>query len=264
MFLCFPFGPLRARLQLPGMDPISVLAASGLRARMESLDMLANNLANTATNGYKNDLEFYSLFTNESADAGELGVPSTQPMVDRHWTDFSQGLIEPTNNPLDVALNGKGLFTVTGPSGPLYTRNGSFRVSPQGDLVTSDGYPVTEQAGGKIQVDPSLPVEIASDGTVQQGGQPVGQLQIVQFADNTPLVKQGNNYFRNVSSETKAQPVTETEVRQRSLEASNVKAPESAVHVIGILRQFEMLQKAINLAGEMNKQAIEQVAHVGP
>jgi flagellar basal-body rod protein FlgF len=245
------------------MDPISILAASGLRARMESLDMLANNLANTGTNGYKNDVEFYTLFTNESADAGELGVTPTQPMIDRHWTDFSQGLLQPTSNPLDLALSGKGLFTVTGPSGPLYTRNGSFKVSPQGDLVTAEGYPLTELAGGKIQLDPALPVEVSADGTVSQAGQAAGQLQIVEFADRTPLLKQGNNYFRNVNPDVKPQPAAETEVRQGAVEVSNVKAPESAVHLIGILRQFEMLQKAINLAGDMNKQAIEQVAHVG-
>src|SRR5579863_1733308 len=136
------------------MDPISILAASGMRARMESLDMLANNLANAGTNGYKNDVEFYTLFTNEAADGGELGVPETLPMVDRHWTDFSQGLLQPTNNQLDLALDGKGFFTVTGASGPMYTRNGSFTVSPQGDLVTQEGYPLTELAGGKIQLDP--------------------------------------------------------------------------------------------------------------
>jgi flagellar basal body rod protein FlgG len=245
------------------MDPISILAASGLRARMESLDMLANNLANTGTNGFKNDVEFYTLFTNESSDAADLGVPTTQPMLDRHWTDFSQGLLQPTNNALDLALDGKGFFTVTGPSGPLYTRNGSFKVSPQGDLVTADGYPLTELAGGKIQLDPALPVQVAPDGTVQQGGQAVGQLQIVDFPDRTPLMKQGNNYYLNVNPDVKPQPVPDTEVKQGAVETSNVKAPESAVHLIGILRQFEMLQKAINIAGDMNKQSIEQVAKVG-
>jgi flagellar basal-body rod protein FlgF len=246
------------------MDPISILAASGLRARMESLDMLANNLANAGTNGYKNDVEFYTLFTNEAADGGELGVPETLPMVDRHWTDFSQGLLQPTNNQLDLALDGKGFFTVTGGSGPMYTRNGSFKVSQQGDLVTQEGYPLTEVAGGKIQLDPALPVQVSSDGTINQGGQAVGQLQIVDFPDRTPLMKQGNNYYRNANPDVKPQAVPDTEVKQGAVETSNVKAPESAVHLIGILRQFEMLQKALNIAGEMNKQSIEQVAKVGP
>ena len=247
------------------MDPISIVAASGLRARMESLDLLANNLANAATNGYKNDHEFYTLFTHESADPGLLEVPSTQPLVDRNWTDFSQGLLEPTKNPLDVGLAGKGLITVTGPSGSLYTRNGSFRVSPAGQLVTSEVYLVPGDAiVTPITVDPALPIDITVDGTVQQAGQPVGQLQIVEFANTSGLTKQANNYFRNTAPDTsKPQPSADTEVRQGALEASNVKPPESAVHLIGILRQFEMLQKAISIAGEMNRLAVDQVAKVG-
>ena len=245
------------------MDPISIVAAAGMRARLESLDMLSNNLANTGTNGYKNDIEFYSLFTDESADPGNLGVPTTLPDVDRHWTDFSQGLIQPTNNQLDFALDGKGFFTVTGASGPMYTRNGTFKVSPAGDLVTLEGYPLTEVAGGKITLDPALPVEVLPDGTVNQAGQAVGQLQIVDFADRLPLMKQGNNYYRSANPDVKPQAVPDTVVKQGAIETSNVKAPESAVHMIGILRQFEMLQKAVNIAGEMSKQSIEQVAKVG-
>jgi len=88
-------------------------------------------------------------------------------------------------------------------------------------------------------------------------------LEVVEFSDRLPLFKQGNNYFRNSDDNLKPQPATETEVHQGTIEASNVKAPESAVHLIGIMRQFEMLQKAVNLAGEMSKQAIEQVASVG-
>ena len=246
------------------MDPISIVAASGLRARMESLDLLANNLANAATSGYKNDHEFYTLFTHESADPGQLEVASTQPLIDRNWTDFSQGLLEPTKNPLDVALSGKGLFTVTGPSGPLYTRNGTFRVSPAGELVTAEGYRLPGDAvGNPITIDPSLPIEITLDGTVQQAGQPAGQLQIVEFGNTSTLSKQANNYFRNTAPKNLPQPSPDTEVRQGTLEASNVKPPESAVHLIGIMRQFEMLQKAMTLAGDMNRKAVDEVAKVG-
>src|SRR5579859_2921089 len=119
------------------MDPISILAAGGIRSRMESLDLLANNLANAATSGYKSDREFYSLFTSDYAQ----GNTSTLPLVERKWTDFSQGLLQNTSNPMDVALSGNGFFAVNGPSGPLYTRNGSFQVGYSGNLSTSDGYP---------------------------------------------------------------------------------------------------------------------------
>lgn len=92
----------------------------------------------------------------------------------------------------------------------------------------------------------------------------MGQLQIVEFANTSGLTKQANNYFRNVApNTTKPQPSADTEVRQGALEASNVKPPESAVHLIGIMRQFEMLQKAISIAGEMNRLTVDQVAKVG-
>src|ERR1051326_3728537 len=100
------------------MDALTSAAASGLRARMESLDMLANNLANADTGGYKIDREFYSLYAAPETAAND---PLTMPVIERPWTDFSQGTIRPTGNPLDFALAGKGFFRVDGPNGPLYT-----------------------------------------------------------------------------------------------------------------------------------------------
>lgn len=93
------------------MDPLSATAASGLRARMESLDLLANNVANASTGGYKADREFYSLYAAPEADDG-----STMPVIERPWVDLSQGVLQTTGNSLDVALNGKGFFSVQAPT----------------------------------------------------------------------------------------------------------------------------------------------------
>ena len=120
-----------------GMDPLTSTAASGLRARMESLDMLANNLANAETGGFKTDREFYSLYV--APEAAGADSPSAMPVIEKPWTDFSQGVIRQTSNPLDFALSGKGFFSVDGPNGPLYTRQGAFRLSPAGLLVTTEG-----------------------------------------------------------------------------------------------------------------------------
>src|SRR5271165_4333912 len=98
------------------MDPMTAIAASGLRARMDSLDLLANNMANSSTGGYKADREFYSLYMAPEAQAS--GSSTTMPVVERPWTDLSQGLLTNTGNALDVALSGKGFFTVSGPNGP--------------------------------------------------------------------------------------------------------------------------------------------------
>ena len=105
-----------------------IAAASGMKARLESLDMLANNLANTGTAGFKADREFYNLYEQQL------------PLIENRWTDFSQGNVIPTGNPLDLALSGPGFFALNGQNGPVYTRNGAFRVSKNNQLESPDGY----------------------------------------------------------------------------------------------------------------------------
>src|SRR5579862_5744675 len=134
------------------MDQIGLTAASGLRSRMQALDMLANNLANSTTGGFKTDREFYGLFSADadSSIEGETS-PTKLPQIQKQWTDFSQGTLQPTGSPLDLALSGKGFFAVNGPSGPLYTRNGAFQLSQTGVLTTAEGYPLNAATGGTIQ-----------------------------------------------------------------------------------------------------------------
>jgi flagellar basal-body rod protein FlgF len=244
------------------MDPISVLAAGGIRSRMESLDLLANNLANSTTSGFKGDREFYSLFSSDAAQANELGNKSVLPLIDRHWTDFSQGVLQTTGNPLDMALSGPGFFAVNGPSGPLYTRNGAFQMSGTGTLITSDGYAVRAHGGGTITADPAMPIEVMPDGTVQQSGATIGNLDLVAFADPMVLQKHGNNYFRAADPTKTPLDAADIEVHQGQIESSNVNTPGAAVQLVGVLRQFDMLQKAITLAADMQKQGISEVARI--
>jgi flagellar basal-body rod protein FlgF len=246
---------------VPQMDPISIAAASGLRSRMESLDLLANNLANVATSGYKADREFYSLYMSQEAAAD--GGQTTLPVIERHWTDFAQGLLQPTGNPLDLALSGRGFFCVDGPSGPLYTRNGTFQVAAGGVLKSSEGYPLRGVDGKPIQVLPEKPIEVTPEGIVRQNGQDVGRLGIVDVPDTSSLVKQGNSYYLESAART-AKPATMAQVQQGKVENSNVGAAESAVRLVSLMRQFEMLQKAVSLAGEASRKAIEEVARVNP
>ena len=161
------------------MDPLTSVAASGLRARMESLDLLANNVANASTGGYKADREFYSLYVSPDAQADPS---STMPVIERPWTDLSQGTLQPTGNSLDLALSGKGFFSVAGPHGTLYTRNGSFRLSPDGQLVTAEGYPVNG-AGGKPSRQRQGPAPSKSPATAASARMEtsIGQLQVADF-----------------------------------------------------------------------------------
>jgi flagellar basal body rod protein FlgG len=247
------------------MDALTISAASGLRARMETLDMLANNLANAATGGFKSDREFYSLFVSPDAQpsAENAGVPATVPVIEKHWTDLSQGLVVPTGNSLDLAFSGKGFFTATGPSGPLYTRNGNFQLSPVGVLVTADGYPIQAQGGKTIRSQSASPLEVLPDGEVRQDHQTLGKLELVEFSDNTGIVKEGNNYLRLADPNTRPAPAATPQIQQGKIESSNVSPAEAAVRLVSVMRQFEMLQRAVALGSDMNRRAIEEVARVG-
>src|SRR5579862_7664329 len=182
------------------MDQISVLAAAGMQSRMQSLDLVANNLANSSTSGYKTDGEFYTLFTSEAAGEDESG-PTTVPMIQRQWTDFTAGLLESTNNPLDFGISGKGFFVVQGSSGPVYTRNGNFRFSTGGALVTSEGYPLLQQNGQPFLANTAQPVTVSLDGDILQNGNSIGRIRIAEFPNPTDLTKFGANYFSNTTGQ---------------------------------------------------------------
>ena len=242
------------------MDSLTAIAASGLRARMESLDLLANNVANASTGGYKADREFYSLYA--APEAGDAQAIVTMPLIERPWIDFSQGVLHATGNPLDVALSGQGFFAVSAPGGPLYTRNGSFLLASDGSLVTSEGYPVRSSGGSTMKLDPKRPIEIRDDGTVLQDGAVAGKLDIADFTSTAGLEKQGSNYLRVSDPALRPSAPAGTSVQQGKLESSNTGSAEAAVRLVSVMRQFEMLQKAASLGADMNKQAIEQVAKV--
>jgi flagellar basal-body rod protein FlgF len=226
-----------------------------MKARMESLDMLANNIANVGTAGFKADREFYNLYQNEL------------PVVESKWTDLSQGSIVPTSNPLDLALSGNGFFALNGPGGIEYTRNGNFTISKTNQLATSDGYTLrnTRDQGRPIQVDPTQTISIDKYGTVTQAGQEIGQIEIASMpASEGSLAKLGNSYFSLANStQSAALPaasVATAEVIQGHLEQSNVAPADSAIRLVGVMRQFEMLERAMRIGADMNKQAIQDVA----
>jgi len=251
-------------LFLSRMDSMTATAASGLRARMESLDLLANNIANASTGGYKADREFYSLYVGEDA-AGSDGS-STMPLIERPWVDHAQGALRPTGNPLDLAISGSGFFAVNGPNGPLYTRNGSFHLGAGGELLSADGYAVRDSAGTTPGVALTLragrPIDVTSDGTIMQDGVAAGKLEIVDFTSTAGLSKQGHSYFHTSDPSLKPTAAAGASVAQGQLESANTGTAEAAVRLVSVMRQFEMLQKAVSLGMDMNKKAIDEVAKV--
>jgi flagellar basal body rod protein FlgG len=162
---------------------------------------------------------------------------------------------------MDFGLAGKGFFVVSGPSGPLYTRSGNFQILPSGKLATLEGYPVLGQDGQSITADVNQPIEVLQDGTIRQNGQDLAQLQLANFNDTSILTKQGNNYFRSTTDQKPVDP-TDLKVYQGKVEAANVGAAQSAVRLVGLTRQFEMMQKALSISSDMSREAIEQVAKI--
>jgi flagellar basal-body rod protein FlgG len=246
------------------MDNLTIAAASGLRSRMDSLDLLANNLANTGTTGFKRDLEFYGTYSSaDSNDPVNGGPSSTLPTIEKQWTDFSQGTIQETGNPLDVALDGNGFLTVTGPTGTLYTRAGNLKVLPNGALATSDSYPLQNTEGKTIQVTPNKTITILPDGTVQQSGQSIGQMAIATFKSTNSLQKMGSTCFQNTDTKNLPVAAPNVTVDQGKIEGSNVPVADAAMRLVGVMRQFEMLQKAIGVSSDMDTKTIQEVARVG-
>jgi flagellar basal-body rod protein FlgG len=185
---------------------------------------------------------------------------SPLPLIERQWTDYSQGTLISTGKSLDLAITGKGFFTVDGPNGPLYTRNGNFRMSPDGTHHHS-GW--TSGAGGgrmatrriSIRKRLSTLTRKARSGRTASSR---GNLVLVEFGDESLLTKAGSTYFK-FDGPNPALALA-AEVHQGSLESSNVPAGEAAVRLVSVMRQFEMLQRAMTLGGEMNRRAVEEVA----
>ena len=246
-----------------GMDPLTASAASGLQSRMDSFDMLANNLANASTSGFKADREFYNTYLAPGIINQPDPIVGDEPVVQKQWTDFSQGTLVETGNSTDLALSGNGFFSVNGPNGPLYTRNGNFHLSPQGTLVTAEGYAVRLVGGKPLQIQSPDPVQVQPDGQVLQDGNALGQLQLVDFADRSQLSKLRAGYFQASGPQVSPLPATNLQVYQGRLETSNTGPAEAAAKMITLLRNFEMLQHAIKIGTDMNRQAVEEVAKVG-
>ncbi len=241
-----------------------ISAASGMRARLESLEMLANNLANQSSPGFKPDREMYTLYAVPETlwPNDESTVPSpTAPLIEKHWTDFKQGAFSQTSEPFDLALNGPGFFAVRSNSGELLTRNGNFKLSKDGALETQDGFAVLDNQRNPIRLSSASAVEISQTGEIRQNGIVAARLGIVTVPDQAALSKQAGTYFRMAGAAQFA-AAAGTSVHQGRLENSGHSPAEGAVRLVNVLRQFESLTKAVQIHAEMNHRA-DEVARVG-
>ena len=236
---------------------------STMQVQWQRHEVLANNLANLSTPGFKQD--DLAPAPDRPAEAPGISVNggSTMPggilgMV--QWTDYSQGALQETGRNLDVALNGPGFLVVETPNGPRYTRAGAFSVSNAGRLITVTGFPVVGEQG-PITLGGTR-VTITPRGEIQQDGQQVGTLKVVDFPKPYRLLKEGNGLFAPADPSSAPQPAKDFEVVAGALENSNVNAVETMVSMIDVLRRYEAAQRAIQAVHEASRQATSEIGKV--
>jgi flagellar basal body rod protein FlgG len=215
-------------------------ALSGMRARLDQLDRLADEIANAGTAGFKAERAGHEKAPRPSFEAAlETAIDVT---TGERRLDARQGTILPTARELDIAIEGPGFFAVETPAGTRYTRNGRLSRTPDGTLTTSDGAVILGE-DGPLKVGPG-PVEFRQDGTVMNGGAAVGRLRVVEFADPRRLVREGGALLRA----TAADPGTVSDrpvVRAGALEESNVSITERVAEMTSLARTFEALQRSV-------------------
>ena len=242
------------------MDSGYYAAMTGLVARTQALDTAASNLANAQTPGYRAEREFFrSVLLGPDAADSELGATvNNYGLLGGDRLSMAQGALEPTGNPLDLAIEGQGFFMVQTPNGPRYTRDGSFHRAQNGQLVTQAGEPVLSPAGQPILIPPGE-VAVGADGAVSVAGGVVAQVSVFVFPAGTELKAEGANRYVAPPGTT-ATAATNASIHQGAIEAANQDVVEGALDLVMMQRQAEMMQRALTVFHtEFNKFATEDL-----
>lgn len=237
-------------------------ACAGLMSRTQALDTIANNLANVSTSGFRAS---HNVFRSILATANDNPLSALNQGTNEYGVlggtqlDNAQGALVPTGNPLDLAIEGSGYFAVQTSAGPVYTRGGNFRVSPQGQLVTAAGDQVLGD-GGPITI-VGEPVSISTDGTISVNDAIAGRLKVIEFPPATALESAGGTYYKAPAGT--AVTATNSKVRQATLESSNVNPVTSVVELITAQRQVETMRRVLSMFNsEMDKTAAQDLPRV--
>jgi flagellar basal-body rod protein FlgG len=224
-------------------------SGTGMQPRMTRLEVLANNIANSATLGYKKDNLFIQVMKEAGLSQVE-GLGDLKGLDSKQFTDFSEGSFAQTQNPLDLAIQGRGFFVLETPQGIRYTRNGNFSLSTDGTVVNSDGYPVLSTSG-HIQIPQpektaGISIAINERGEVTVGKTVLGQVRIADFSDLAQLKKAGQTMFMTDAPEKHATVDGHSVVvRQGFLEESNVEPLGEMIQLVELTRSFETDQRTI-------------------
>ena len=244
-------------------------ASTGMLVQRDRMEVLANNLTNVDTTGYKADSLISSTFQDMMIErlndpavvsvTNIVGALGTGTHIEEVYTSFEQGNIEDTNRSCDMALEGDGFFVVSTPDGDRYTRDGSFTVSSTGYLVTSEGFYVQGQSG-RIYVGGD-DFKVDEQGGIYVGDMLTDKLSIAAFTDNTGLRKDGSNLYERVSGGMQA--AAGVKVVQGALEGSNVDTAEDLTRMMSVSKAYQLNQRVLGMVDESLQKAVNEVGRVG-
>jgi flagellar basal-body rod protein FlgF len=242
------------------MENALLIGLSRQTALAREMDVIANNMANVTTNGFKARQARFGeyLMPGARADSFERPDQRLSYVIDTGTPiDLSTGAIEMTGNPLNAAIKGDGFFAVQTPAGERYTRNGAFELNAQGQLVTSDGHAVLGQSGPITLGPEETNVSIAPDGAVLTSQGERGRIRLVRFRAPQALDNIGANLF---ASKEPAQPDTVSRVQGGAIERSNVKAVVEMSRMIDVNRNYTSVAAMIGRMDELRRSAISRLA----
>lgn len=253
------------------MENTLLIGLSRQTALRRELDIVANNLANLNTTAFKADGAVFSEYLQSGAHS-DLFAPADRRVSfvqDRmSWHDMSQGPIQQTGNPLDIAIDGDGMLVVQTARGERYTRNGSLHLNNLGELVTSTGDRVLGEAGPIVLQPTDRDIVVTKDGTIKvREGQSLnsdstrGKLRLVTFANPQQLQKDGSSTFKAPDG-VEPQPVQTVNVVQGALEKSNVRSVIEMTRMIELTRAYAEVANILNQQNDMRRSSIQQLAEV--
>lgn len=245
------------------MDVSLNVGLSHQMAMRRNMDVIANNMANMNTVGFKKEAMMFEEYLDRMQGSSLPKARDVSYVIDRAIVrDFTEGKQRITQNPLDLALNGQNFFTVQMPDGTTsYTRNGQLTLSADGTLMTSTGHPILDRGGAPIQFMPEdTDVAIAKDGTISTTRGEIGQIAVVQFTDLTQLEKAGDGLFL---SNIAPIPSEDYVIASGMLEDSNVEPIIEMTRMMDVSRRYQSVARALEDQQELYTKSINRLAKVG-
>ncbi len=241
------------------MDLVSSIAASRLMAQQRATEVIADNIANANTPGFKAERVLFSdWLSRQSGTQGTPGEPSIAYTQDRAtWREQQAGTLIHTGNPFDLAITSEGYFTVGTPRGPRLTRGGRFGLMPSGTIADSAGNALLDTNGRPVQLSSTdTQITIAGDGTVSSENGQLGKIGVVRIADPMRLTAEGNTLFR---ADVPTAAVASPGLVQGAIEDSNVQSVLETTRMMDNLRQFQFMSQFIQAEADRQQSAIDKL-----